>query len=190
MPKTSVRSPLRQYPLERAFTFVEAGPVLLVATAHGRVRNVMTVSCHASMGFEPTIGIMLGPWNYSYEMLARSGECVVGIPTADMMEAVVDIGNCSGRDVDKFGKFGLTAGKSVRVGAPLIRECLYNLECVVVEKPRPGGRELFVLQGVKAWHNPKCRDKRTFHARGDGTFIIDGESIDLRERMTKWQSCI
>jgi hypothetical protein len=61
---------------------------------------------------------------------------------------------------------------------------------VVVEKPRPDGRELFVLQGVKAWRNSKRKEQRTFHAKGDGTFIIDGECVDLRDRMTKWQHCI
>jgi flavin reductase (DIM6/NTAB) family NADH-FMN oxidoreductase RutF len=184
------RSPLRPFPLDRSFTFVESGPVLLIATAHGRRRNVMTVSCHASMGFEPSIGIMLGPWNHSYQALLETGECVVAIPGADLMEAAVDIGNCSGVEVDKFKRFGLTARKGTKIKAPLIAECLYNLECVVTEKPRPDGRELFVLQGVKAWRNSERKERRTFHAKGDGTFIIDGECVDLRDRMTKWQYCI
>jgi len=26
-----------------------------------------------------------------------------------------------------------------------------------------------------------------FHHRGDGTFTLDGPTIDLKDRMTKWQ---
>jgi flavin reductase (DIM6/NTAB) family NADH-FMN oxidoreductase RutF len=136
------RSPLRPFPLDRAFTFVESGPVLLIATAHGRQRNVMTVSCHASMGFEPTIGIMLGPWNHSYQALLETGECVAAIPGADLMEAAVDIGNCSGGEVDKFKRFGLTARKGMKVKAPLIAESGYlhdstdPLYIAIFEPPR------------------------------------------------------
>lgn len=184
--KRTVGSPQRAFPLERAFTFVESGPVLLVATATGGKNNLMTVSCHASMGFEPLVGLMLGPWNYTYDTLMRTGECVVAVPGADLMQAAVDIGNCSGDSVNKFKAFGLTPLKAENVKAPLVGECLANLECVVVERPRPGGRCLFVLRGVKAWHNPCRRERRAFHAVGDGTFVIDGERADLRERMVKW----
>jgi hypothetical protein len=48
----------------------------------------------------------------------------------------------------------------------------------------------FVLEGVSAWQHSAPEDKRTFHAVGDGTFIIDGETRNLRHRMTKWQHCI
>ena len=52
-----------EFPLDRAFTFVESGPVLLISTRHNGKSNLMTVSWHAAMGFEPTLGIFLGLWN-------------------------------------------------------------------------------------------------------------------------------
>jgi len=187
----TIRAPkpkLLEFPLERAFTFVESGPVLLVSTCHKRQRNLMTVSCHASMGFEPTLGLSLGPWNHSYTALRETGECVVAVPPANLLAKVVDIGNCSGSRVDKFRKFGLTAQKAAQVKAPLVADCLKNLECRVVEYLED--RDFFILEGLKAWHNPAAPDQRTFHAVGDGTFIIDGETIDLKRRMIKWQHCI
>ncbi len=178
------------FPLNRAFTFVESGPVLLISTIDHGKSNMMTVSCHASMGFEPTLGICLGPWNYSYHALRESGECVVGIPGADLLEKVVDIGNCSGEDEDKFARFGLTALPAHDVAASLIGECVYNLECRVINRALEPEFNFFVLRGVRAWKNPSPKDGRTFHAVGDGTFIIDGEVVNLRHRMTKWQDCI
>jgi flavin reductase (DIM6/NTAB) family NADH-FMN oxidoreductase RutF len=184
------QSSMQEFPLNRAFTFFEAGPVLLVVTSLNGKHNVMTVSCHASLGFTPIIGCSLGPWNHSYETLLQTGECVLSIPTVDMMEAVVDIGNCSGDSVDKFQKFGLTPLKGKKVDIPLIAESLANVECIVREKPTSGDYYLFIMEGVKAWYNPDREEKRTFHAKGDGTFIIDGETINLRHKMTKWEDCI
>ena len=181
---------MRDFPLDRAFTFFEPGPVLLVVTSIGGKPNVMTSSWTTTLGFTPIIGVALGPWNHSYHAMMETGECVLSIPTVDMMETVVDIGNCSGDSVDKFKRFSLTPLKAEKVTAPLIGESLANIECIVREKPTSNGLYLFVLEGVKAWSNPDRNEKRTFHAKGDGTFIIDGETVNLRHKMTKWEGCI
>jgi flavin reductase (DIM6/NTAB) family NADH-FMN oxidoreductase RutF len=190
MPGKKLQSTQTEFPLERAFTFVESGPVLLVSTCVKGKYNLMTVSCHASMGFEPTLGIALGPWNYSYAALLETGECVIAIPPASLLEQVVDIGNTSGEAMDKFSVFGLTALPAAKVKAPLVAECLWNLECKVTNRELVRSHNFFVLSGVNAWQHSAPADKRTFHAVGDGTFIIDGETINLRHRMTKWQHCI
>jgi flavin reductase (DIM6/NTAB) family NADH-FMN oxidoreductase RutF len=179
-----------EFPLDRAFTFAESGPVLLISTHHKGKSNLMTVSCHASMGFEPTIGICLGPWNFSHAALTATRECVVAIPHAGMLEKVIDIGNRSGSDMDKFAAFGLTALPGAIVKAPLVGECLYNLECKVINTKLAREFNFHVLRGTKAWRNPAPADSRAFHAIGDGTFVIDGETVNLRDRMTKWQDCI
>ena len=179
-----------EFPLDRAFTFVESGPVLLISTRFGGKNNLMTASWHAVMGFAPTLGICLGPWNYSYAAMNESGECVLAVPPASLLEQVVAIGNCSGETMDKFKEFALTPLPALKVGAPLVAECLYNLECRVVNRQLVSEHNFFVLQGLRAWRNPSPPDARSFHAVGDGTFIIDGEVIDLRRNMTKWQHCI
>ena len=179
-----------EFPLDRAFTFVESGPVLLISTHHKGRSNLMSVSWHTAMGFEPTLGICLGPWNYSYAAIQESGECVVAVPPANLLEQVVAIGNCSGETVDKFKEFKLTPLPALFVSPPLVAECLYNIECRVVNRELVNDYNFFVLQGVRAWRNPSFGDTRTFHAVGDGTFIIDGDVINLRRKMTKWQHCI
>jgi len=50
-----------------------------------------------------------------------------------MLDKVVGIGTCSGADTDKFTKFKLTPVKGRIVKAPLIKECLANIECKVVD---------------------------------------------------------
>jgi flavin reductase (DIM6/NTAB) family NADH-FMN oxidoreductase RutF len=71
--------------------------------------------------------------------------------------------------------------KARHVRAPLVKECLANIECRVVEVV--SRHSIVVLQGVAAWYDSARRDKRMLHAVGDGTFIADGRRIDRRKAM-------
>ena len=179
-----------ELPLSKAFQLIEPGPVVLVSTAHKGKANIMTITWHMVMDFTPQIGCIIGPWDFSFIALKATKECVLAIPTVDIAGKVVDIGNCSGRDVDKFEKFGLTPMPAEVVKAPLIKECLANLECRVVDARMVNKYSMFVLEGVKAWVDPERKERRTFHAVGDGTFIVDGRNLDLKKRMVKWQDVI
>ena len=103
------------------------------------------------------------------------------MPTVDMLDRVVGIGTCSGADTDKFAEFGLMPLPGKVVKAPLIKECLANIECKVVEVIKR--HNIVVLQGVAAWVNAARKEKRTLHAVGDGTFIVDGRRLDRRKMM-------
>ncbi len=181
---------MKEFQLSRAFQLLEPGPVVLVTTAHKKKINVMTMSWHMIMDFTPRIGCIIGPWDHSFTALRKTKECVIAIPTADFARKVVDIGNCSGKDVDKFETFGLTALPAENVTPPLIAECLAQIECRVVDDSLVRKYNLFILEGIKAWINPDRKERRTFHANGDGTFVVDGRTMNLRKRMTKWQSII
>jgi flavin reductase (DIM6/NTAB) family NADH-FMN oxidoreductase RutF len=172
---------MKTLPLAKAFMLLEPGPVILVTTADGGKPNVMTISWHTVMDFTPRFALVTGPWNYSYRALVKTRECVLALPTVDIAKTVVQIGACSGADTDKFRKFGLTALKAKSVQAPLIRECLANVECRVVEHIRK--HNIFVLDAVRAWVDDHREERRTIHARGDGTFIVDGRTIDCRRLM-------
>jgi len=181
---------MKEFPLSKAFQLIEPGPVVLVTTAYQGKANVMTMSWHMVMDFTPQFGCIVSPLDYSFSALRATGECVIAIPTVDIIGNVVDIGNCSGQDVDKFTVFGLTPLPAENVKAPLIAECLANIECRVVDDSLVDKYELFILDGVKAWIDPDRKERRTFHAIGDGTFVVDGETLNLREKMIKWQSII
>jgi flavin reductase (DIM6/NTAB) family NADH-FMN oxidoreductase RutF len=103
-----------------------------------------------------------------------------------MIEKVVQIGNCSGEDTEKFKTFTLTPLKAQNVETPLIKECLANIECEVVDISLADKYGLFVMRGLKAWIDKKRKETRTFHAVGNGTFVVDGEIKNLQHLMTKW----
>lgn len=181
---------MQELDLSRAFQLIEPGPVVLVVTSDGDRPNIMTMSWHMVLDFTPRIACVIGSWDHSQAALRTTGECVLAIPAADMAEAAVDIGNCSGRDTDKFERFGLTRLPAAEVRVPLIAECLANIECLVVDDALVERYDMWVLEGVHAWIDPDRKERRTIHANGDGTFVADGRTLDLRKRMTKWQSII
>ncbi len=172
---------MKKLPLNMAFTLLEPGPVVLITTHDGRRPNVMTISWTMVVDFTPVFAITTGPWNTSYAALRRHRECVIAIPAADLIDQVVGIGTCSGTDTDKFERFGLTAQPGQQVRAPLIKECLANIECRVVDIVRK--HNIVVLEGVAAWMDTTRRERRMLHAVGDGTFIADGRRFDRRKAM-------
>lgn len=172
---------MKTLPLSRAFTLMESGPVVLVTTSDGAKDNVMTISWTMVVDFTPRFAMTTGPWNHSYAALEKTRECVIAIPTVDLIDRVVGVGTCSGADTDKFEAFGLTRAKAKHVRAPLIRECVANIECRVVDIVKR--HSIVVLDGVAAYTDPSRKEKRTLHAVGDGTFIVDGRRLDRRRMM-------
>lgn len=167
--------------ISQAFTLMEPGPVVLVTTNDGKKNNIMTISWTMVVDFTPKFAITTGPWNYSYAALQKSKECVISIPTVDLIDKVVGVGTCSGADTDKFEKFGLTPVKGKHVRSPLIKECLANIECKVIEIVKK--HNIVVLECVAAYIDPPRKEKRTLHAIGDGTFVVDGRKLNRREMM-------
>jgi len=167
--------------ISKAFTLMESGPVVLITTNDGKKNNIMTISWTMVLDFSPVFAITTGSWNYSFAALQKTKECVISIPTVDMLDKVVGVGTCSGSDTDKFKKFRLTPVKGKHVKAPLIKECLANIECKVVDIV--GKHNIIVLEAVAAYFDSSRKEKRTLHAVGDGTFIIDGRKVDRREMM-------
>ena len=172
---------MQELPLNKAFMLLEPGPVVLVTTESGGKNNIMTISWHMVMDFTPQFALMTGAWNFSFEALTKNRECVIAIPTVDIAQKVVEIGGCSGSDTDKFKKFELTPLKAKSVEAPLIKECLANIECRVTDYIEK--HNIFILDASHAWIDSDRKEHRTIHANGDGTFIVDGRTINYRKFM-------
>ena len=169
--------------LSRVYRLLEPGPVVLVTTANRTRANVMTLSWHMMMEFEPPlVGCLLSARNYSFSLLMASRECVINIPTRELAREVVACGNCSGRRRDKFATVGLTPDPAKQVLPPLIRECFANLECRVADARMVGRYNLFVLEVVKAWLDRSVARPRTLHHMGRGAFMVAGDVIRLPSR--------
>ena len=172
---------MQQLELSKAFTLIESGPVVLVTTHDGKKDNIMTISWTMVMDFTPLFAITTSAWNHSFAALRKNRECVIAIPTVDLLDKVVGIGMCSGADTDKFAQFKLTSVPAKLVRPPLIKECLANIECKVIDIVKK--HNIVVLEGVTAYLDSTRKEKRVVHAVGDGTFIVDGRKIDRKQMM-------
>lgn len=174
----------RAYPLSRVYGLLEPGPVVLVTTARKGRANIMTMSWHTMMEFEPPlIGCVISGRNASFDTLKSTKECAINIPTQELAKQVVGIGNSCGRTVDKFIKFGLTPVPAAQVQAPLIAECYASLECRVADTRLVNRYNFFVLEVLQAWVDTAVKNPRTLHHRGNGVFAVAGEPIKLRSAM-------
>jgi flavin reductase (DIM6/NTAB) family NADH-FMN oxidoreductase RutF len=174
----------KSFPLPKVYRLLEPGPVVLVTTARKGRANIMAMSWHTMMEFEPPlVGCVISGRNFSFDALTKTKECVLNIPPAELAKQVVGVGNCSGGRVDKFKRFKLTPQPASQVSAPLIAECYANLECRVVDTRMVNKYNFFVLEVVKAWIDPARKNPCTLHHRGKGEFIVAGETIKLPSKM-------
>lgn len=180
----AVRKCKRGIPLSRVYRLLEPGPVVLVTTALKGRANVMAMSWHTMLDFEPPlVACVISNRNHTFGMIKAAGECAINIPTVEMAAQVVGCGNTSGRRVDKFKALGLTPVPASRVSPPLIAECYANLECRVVDASMAAKYNLFVLEVLKAWADPSVKNPRTIHHLGRGEFMVAGRRIKLPSRM-------
>src|SRR6267154_3983538 len=156
----------RDFPVSDIRRFLEPGPIVLVSSAWKEEKNIMTMGWHMIMEFEPSlIGCYIWNENHSFNMIKKSRECVINIPTVEIATAVVKIGNCSGRDVNKFEEFNLTPLPGKEVRAPLIKECYANFECELTDSSLIKKYNLFVLTVRKAHVAISAQFPKTIHYR-------------------------
>ena len=173
-----------ELPLSEVYQLLEPGPVVLLTTAQKGRTNVMTMSWLTMVEFvPPLVACVVSSDDYSFAALVAEHECVIAIPAVELAPVVVKVGNSSGRAVDKFKKFGLTPRPAESVAPPLIAECFANFECRVVDTSLVDKYNLFILEVVKAWTDPKQKQPKTIHHHGYGNFVVDGKTITLKSKM-------
>lgn len=175
--------PIRKvdFPVSDIRRFLEPGPVVLISSAYKGERNIMTMGWHTVMEFTPAlVGCVIAEGNHSFELIRRSKECVINVPTVSLAAIVAKIGNCSGADTDKFATFKLTAEQGKAVKAPLIGECHACLECRLHDGRLIGDYNFFIFEVVKAHAARAPKYPKTIHYRGDGQFMVSGGALNLR----------
>lgn len=174
----------KSLPLSKVYQLLETGPVVLVTTARKGRANIMTMSWHTMMDFEPPIiGCVISNRDYTFNSLKSTKECVINIPTVKLAKQVVGCGNSSGRTINKFEHFNLTPMPSVSVKAPQIAECYANLECKVIDMRLAEKYNFFILEVKKAWIAPSIKHPKTIHHMGKGVFMVAGKTIKLPSKM-------
>lgn len=173
----------KDFPVTEIRRYLEPGPVVLVTSSWKQQINVMTMGWHTVMEFSPAlVGCVIASGNHSFELIRKSGECVINIPSAEMIDQVVGIGNCSGATVDKFDRFQLLTATAGQVKAPLLVQCFANLECRLYDKSLIGKYNFFIFEVIKAHVATAPKHPQTIHYTGDGVFMVSGKTVSRKAK--------
>jgi len=172
----------RDFPVYKIRQLLEPGPIVLVSSQYKGEQNIMTMGWYTVMEFSPSlIGCIISGANHSYEMIRKSKECVINIPTVDMLDTVTGIGNCTGAEVNKFERFNLTAVPAKKVKAPMIKECYAHFECRIHDAGLLNKYNFFIFEVVKALRTVSPKYPATVHYRGQGEFMLSGKTISRKK---------
>ncbi|WP_204352993.1 flavin reductase family protein [Salinicola peritrichatus] len=167
------------FPLDQCRCHLETGPIVLVGSQWQGERNLMVMGWHMMLGFVPAhFGCLITAANHSHRLVRESRECTINVPTRELVDAVVGVGNSDGDQLDKFDAFGLTPAPGEIVSAPLVDECYASFECRLVDDSQIDRHELFIWEIVKAHVDTSVALPRTLHYRGHGRFMVAGDEID------------
>ena len=120
--------------LEHASRLLNPGPTVLVTSRHGARANIMAAAWSMPVEFTPPrIAIVIDKKTLTKELVSASGVFGVCIPGAALADLCYSVGNCSGRDMDKFAGFNIEAAASPLLGVPVLEEgCIAWLECRLI----------------------------------------------------------
>lgn len=166
-------------------------PVVLVGTLNEDGRpNLSPMSSAWWLGWSCMLGFDAS--SKTVENLLRTRECVLNLPSADLVVQVNRLAKTTGSNPmpghktllgykhvsDKFALAGLTPEPAEEVSAPRVRECPIQLEAVLVEaKPFATDDKRMLIQTVSA----QVRIVRV-HAAGD----ILSDQFENRIDPAKW----
>jgi flavin reductase (DIM6/NTAB) family NADH-FMN oxidoreductase RutF len=124
----------------------------------------------------PTLVFAIRKERYSYKLLEQAREFVVNMPGFDLARQVLYCGRKSGKDVDKFEKTGLTAGKARKVSVPIVNECVAHIECRVAETI-PKGDHVLVIGKVLAAYVKKEAFKGVYDLKRFKPLLYLGDDV-------------
>jgi len=175
-----------EIPLERANRIINSGQVILVSSAFEKKANIITLAWNMPLAHKPPLmAICITKKRFSYDLIKKSGEFAVNIPSIDLFDEMYYCGRNSGRNVDKFKETSLTAQKANKLThTPLIKECVGHLECRLQQEKEVGDHVLIIGDIVHAsaekalfdekWNVDKV--KLIYHL-GDKFFTTSGKEI-------------
>lgn len=149
-----------EIPARRAFRLLQSGPAVLVAASYRDRANVTATPWQTPLSLDPPlVGVALSPARFTYDLIRRSEEFVLSVPSVEHAALVRRCLHVSGRDVDdKLKLLGLTLASAQAVQAPLIEQCLGWLECGLVGVHELGDHHLLIGQVLVAWADDEAFD--------------------------------
>jgi len=154
-----------QIPLTDYFRLTHPRNVCLITADE----NIITLAWTTPISLNPPLfGISVGFTRTSYKLIKEAGDFGVNVPTMDMIDKVLYCGRHSGKKINKFEKTGLTPIPATKIKAKLIKECIANFECELIDAQKYGDHGFFVGKVVAAG----CEE---------GKYLFDQKRLQIEE---------
>ena len=128
-------------------------PVVLITSKNKKNKvNVFTVGWISTVCTKPPmIAMGIRPERLSHEYIKETMECVVNLPSRDMVKIVDYCGVRSGKVEDKIKHFNLELEPGEKIETPSLKKSPVALECKVTDLSKLGTHDMFLCEvvGVK-----------------------------------------
>jgi flavin reductase (DIM6/NTAB) family NADH-FMN oxidoreductase RutF len=127
--------------------------VATIVTVHaGGKDNAMAVAWHSSISANPPIyGVSIAPKRFTLELMLEAKEFGVNFMPIDKAELVASVGGISGREVDKFQRWGIAKDKPLKTSVPILRDAYACYECKLIDH-KTYGDHVWVVGEILATH--------------------------------------
>jgi flavin reductase (DIM6/NTAB) family NADH-FMN oxidoreductase RutF len=120
-------------------------PVLLVTSSYRGRHNALPVAYAMVLSIvPPMIGIAIHPSRHSYDVIRKTEEFAINIPTRELLHHVQYLGTLSGVDFDKLELTKLPSFRARKLDTILLEGCVGWIECSVQDALEMGDHFLVV----------------------------------------------
>ena len=120
-------------------------PPVLVSCSDGERDNLITVGWTGIICTDPAkTYISLRPERFSYDIISKSREFIINLPSSHIIRSIDFCGVRSGRNLDKFKECRLTREKATQVSCPAVAESPVSIECRVTDIVKLGSHDMFM----------------------------------------------
>ena len=180
--------------LAHASRLINHGPTVLVTSAHAGQRNIMAAAWSMPVEFTPPrIAVVIDKNTHTRELVAASGGFALCIPGTALVDLTFAVGSTSGREVDKFARYGIAAREGPVLGLPVLEAgCAAWLECRLIPEPHAQeaydtcfGEVVAAAADARVFANGRWSirsdnaELHTIHHLGAGNFVRAGEVISV-----------
>ncbi len=141
-----------------AMGYMATKPTMIITTFHeSGIVNAGVFGAYTNLG--PTqLGVAIGAGSHTYANIKRSGEFVINIPGADIVETIRILASDVPAERSELEEAALTAKPGITIDTPSIAECVAAVE-FLYSTELPIGHHNFVVGEVQGgWIREDCRD--------------------------------
>jgi flavin reductase (DIM6/NTAB) family NADH-FMN oxidoreductase RutF len=165
-------------------------PVTLITSSYRGKHNVLPVAYAMPASIRPPlIAVSMSPQRHSYDVIHKTEEFALNLPSRRLLHHVQFLGSVTGSDVDKLELTKLPTRRARRLDTILLEGCVGWIECGLEEEVETGDHVLLIGRVVAAAVESDAfgdhwllldDDEKPLHYLGANYYSVLGEIMEAR----------